>query len=600
MENIPFSQLQKKLSSESLSSLPFMNIAILRNVTIEPIEVYLRYLAYQIGFNARISFGVYDNIFQESAGKQGSIITKGLDYVLVFAQLETLSPNLICDFASLKKEDIEQEKLRIKNYIISVLSGIREQTNAVILWHSFELPCTPALGILDSQMADGQSEMIMELNRITRNLLQETGNAYLVDMNHPVKRLGIKEFYDKRFWHIAKSPYSLLALAEIAEEDFKFIRALKGKNKKCVVLDCDNVLWGKVIGEEGISGITLGKTYPGSIYREFQKVILNLHNKGILIALCSKNNQEDVWGVFESHPDMILKKEHISADQINWEDKATNLRRIAGHLNIGLDSLVFIDDSDFEINLIRQILPEVTVVHLPKDKAMDYKDILASCGLFDSLIFSAEDKKRGAMYKADEQRKKLVCQTTDLKSYYKSLEMVVTTNLADDFSKPRIAQLTQKTNQFNLTTKRYSEADIQEFSKSRYSDVLYLKLKDKFGDMGIVGVCIVIYKEDTAVFDTFLLSCRALGRKVEEVFLDNCLKLCRLRGAKLAIGEYFPTNKNIQVKDFFQERGFKVVEKNGTKCITSLELNNHTPDIPDFFHEIISDFNLISIKEKHK
>ena len=600
MENIPFSQLQKTLSGEDLTALPQLNVAIIRNVTIEPIETYLKYFAYETGFNAKVRFGDYDNIFQEAVAGQSEIITNELDYILIFAQLETLSSSLVCDFTSLSKDDIESEKSRIKNYISSVLNGIRKQINAVILWHSFELPHHPALGILDSQMADGQSEVIIELNRIARNLLKETGNAYLVDMNQSIARLGIKEFYDKRYWHIAKSPYSRLAIAEIAKEDFKFIRALKGKNKKCVVLDCDNVLWGGIIGEDGLTGISIGKNYPGSLYCEFQKEVLNLYNKGILVALCSKNNREDVWEVFQNHPDMVLKEEHIATDQINWEDKATNLRRIAQHLNIGLDSLVFVDDSDFEINLIQQVLSEVTVIHLPKERAVDYKDILASCGLFDTLVFSAEDKKRGAMYKAEAERKKLVAQAIDLKSYYKSLEMVATINLADDFSKPRIAQLTQKTNQFNLTTKRYSETDINKFAESQYSDVLYLKLKDRFGDMGIVGVCILVYENNTAVFDAFLLSCRSLGRKVEDVFLGECLRLCQLRNIKVATGQYFPTAKNMQVEEFFQKRGFKVMEKNETKCITNLDLSNYTPNTSGFCHEIISEVGFISANGSHK
>ena len=594
MESMLFSQLQQKLSSEDMSALPAIKMVILRNVTIEPIETYLRYFAYEAGFNAKVRFGDYDNIFQEAVAGQGEIITDELDYILIFVQLETLSSSLVCEFTSLSKDDIESEKSRIKNYISSVLNGVRKQTNAVILWHSFELPPHPALGILDSQMADGQSEVIIELNRITRDLLKETGNAYLVDMNHSIARLGIKEFYDKRFWHIAKSPYSRLAIAEIAKEDFKFIRALKGNNKKCIVLDCDNILWGGIIGEDGLTEIKLGRTYPGSIYYEFQKTLVNLYNKGILIALCSKNNPEDVWEVFRDHPDMVLKEEHISAHQINWRDKATNLRDIAQHLNIGLDSLVFVDDSDFEIDLIRRVLPEVTPIHLPTDNALNNKDVLDSCGLFDSLVYSAEDKKRGAMYKADANRKKLLTKVVDLKGYYESLEMIATINLADDFSKPRIAQLTQKTNQFNLTTKRYSKTDINEFSESQYSDVLYLKLKDRFGEMGIVGVCILVYEKNTAVFDTFLLSCRALGRKVEDAFLDNCLKLCQLKDVKFAVGQYFPTSKNMQVKEFFQKRGFKVVEKNETKCISHFELSDYTPYNSDFCHEIISDFGSIS------
>ena len=597
MESMSFSQLQKILSGEDLTALPRLNVAIIRNVTIEPIETYLRYFAYEAGFNAKVRFGEYDNIFQEAVGGHGHVITAELNYLLIFAQLETLSPSLVCDFTSLTKDDIESEKSRIKNYVSSVLKGIRKQTNAVILWHSFELPHHPALGILDGQMADGQSEVIIELNRIARNLLKEAGNAYLVDMNQSIARLGIKEFYDKRYWHIAKSPYSRLALEETAKENFKFIRALEGKNKKCVVLDCDNILWGGVIGEDGLAGIKLGQTYPGSIYFEFQKAMVNLYNKGVLIALCSKNNQEDVWEVFRRHPDMVLKEEHISAHQINWQDKATNLRQIAQDLNIGLDSLVFIDDSDFEIELIRRFLPEVTPIHLPTAKALNNKEVLNSYGLFYYLVFSAEDKNRGAMYKTEVDRKKMFAETVDLKSYYESLEMVATINFADDFSKPRIAQLTQKTNQFNLTTKRYSEADINDFMESPLSDVLYIKMKDKFGDMGIVGVCILVYEKNTAVFDTFLLSCRALGRKVEDVFLAECLKLCQLRNAKCVTGQYYPTSKNMQVKDFFRKRGFKTIRKDKKRLIASLDLINNPPRTGVFVHRIISNVDLISAKE---
>jgi FkbH-like protein len=594
MEKLTFSQLQKTLESKDLSALAQLNIAILRNVTIEPIETYLRYFAYEAGFNANVSFGKYDNIFQETVAGQGEIISDELDYILIFAQLETLSSSLVCDFTSLSKDDIESEKSHIKDYVSSVLNGIRKQTNAVILWHSFELPQYPALGILDSQMTDGQSEVVIELNRITRDLLKETGNAYLVDMNQSIARLGINDFYDKRYWHIAKSPYSRLALAEIAREDFKFIHALKGKNKKCIVLDCDNTLWGGIIGEDGLTEIKLGTTYPGSVYCEFQKEVLNLYNRGVLVAICSKNNQEDVWEVFQNHPDMVLKEEHIATAQINWQDKASNLRCIAQDLNIGLDSLVFVDDSDFEINLVQQILPEVTVIHLPKEKAVDYKDMLASCGLFDTLIFSAEDKKRGAMYKAETERKKLIAEATDLESYYESLEMVATINLADDFSQPRISQLTQKTNQFNLTTRRYSKTDINEFAESQNSDVLYLKLKDRFGDMGIVGVCILVYENNTAIFDTFLLSCRALGRQVEDVFLENCLQLCQIKGVEFAVGQYFPTSKNIQVKEFFQKRNFNVMENNEAKCITHFDLSEFKLRTSVFCHEIISDFGSIA------
>ena len=261
-----------------------------------------------------------------------------------------------------------------------------------------------------------------------------------------------------------------------------------------------------------LAGIKLGQTYPGSIYYEFQKELINFYNRGVILALCSKNNENDVWEVFWNHPAMILKEEHIAASRINWQDKAVNIKQISEELNIGLDSMVFIDDSDFEVEFVRKTLPEVEVIHIPQTKITENRNMLLSCGLFDTLTYSIEDKNRTAMYKAQAARKNLQVIATDMKSYLKSLEMEIDIDFADEFSIPRIAQLTQKTNQFNLTTKRYSETDIKNLVESDNSDVIYLKLKDKFGDSGIVGVCILKYENKMSLFDTFLLSCRVLGR----------------------------------------------------------------------------------------
>ena len=361
---------------------------------------------------------------------------------------------------------MQNEVRRIQETITNILTGIRKQTDGMILWHGFEIPLYPGLGIWDSQIPAGQAGVIPELNNFLRTALRSVPNAYYVDLNLCLARVGGKAFYDERYWHIGRAPYSREALCEIASEDFKFIRSLKGKSKKCLVLDCDNVLWGGIIGEDGLSGIKLGKTYPGSPYYEFQQEVVNLYNRGILIALCSKNNAEDVWEVFRTHPDMVLKEKHIAAAEINWEDKATNLKKIAANLNIGLESLVFVDDSEFEVNLVRGAIPEMTVLHFPKDKTVEYRNMLASCGLFDTLTVSAEDRERGVMYQAEAQRKQLQSQALDLETYLKSLEMVIEVKFADDFTLPRIAQLTQKTNQFNLTTRRYSEADIKKYHGS--------------------------------------------------------------------------------------------------------------------------------------
>lgn len=587
--------IEEILSLSSLSKLPSINISILRNIILEPIQPYLRYYAYQSGLNAQVKFGEYDNIFQEAVGGNRDLLNADTDCVLLFMFLESVSCDIARNFVGLKQKVIADEVNRIKQNIIDILSGIRRQTDAMILWHSFEYPANPSLGIYDAQIENGQVGVVIELNRALKDCILEFHNAYLVDLNLCLLRIGAKCFYDLRYWHIGRAPYSREALQEIAFENLKFIRPLKGKNKKCLALDCDNTLWGGIIGEDGLSGIKLGKTHPGSSYFEFQQEVINLYNRGIIIALCSKNNEEDVWEVFKKHPDMVLKEEYIAASQINWKDKAQNLRQISLDLNIGLDSIVFIDDSDFEINLIRELLPEVETIQLPPGRAFEYRDMLSKCGLFDTLTISDEDKKRGEMYRAETGRKKLMAQITDMVSYYKSLEMIVEINFANDFSFPRIAQQTQKTNQFNLTTRRYNEADIESFSKSVNSDVTTLRLKDKFGDSGIVGTCILIYENNMAIFDTFLLSCRVLGRGVEDAFIVQALKLAQKRSCIKAIGEYYRTSKNRQVENFYEKQGFKELKTSlrAGDRVFEYDLITDLKAEPYFFKEIISEIDNI-------
>lgn len=602
MIGLSYSEILDFLNQADLSQLATLNISILRNIMLEPIEPYLRYLAYKIGFNATVRFGGYDNVFQEAVGGQPNFLHEKTDYILVFVQLDTLSWDLSRRYTALNADQIKAEVACIRQYIDSVLSGIRRQTDAMILWHGFELPAYPAMGIMDSQSPEGQHAVINSLNELLKGSLRNTGNAYFVDLNLCLARLGLAQFYDHRYWHIGRAPFTRQALREIAIEDFKFIRSLQGKAKKCLVLDCDGVLWGGVIGEDGLAGIKLGQTYPGSAHYELQQEILNLYNRGIILALCSKNNEEDVWEVFRKHPDMILKEEHIATAQINWRDKAANLRQIALDLNIGLDSLVFVDDSEFEVNLIRQAFPEVEVIHTPQAKVMEYRSILASCGLFDTLTLSAEDKNRGAMYKAEVARKKLQVQATDVNSYLKALDMVLEICFSDEFVLPRIAQLTQKTNQFNLTTRRYSEDDIKTFANSDQSDVIYVKLKDRFGDSGIVGACIIRYQEETAIFDTFLLSCRVLGRGVEDVFLIQALKLAKKRDCKIVVGEYYATRKNSQARDFYTRKGFVGSKaKPGAEWLSfQYTLNSAIEPEPEFFKKIDSEIDKLSGNRRHR
>ena len=573
---------------------PLLSLLVLRNVVVEPIEPFYRWYAAQIGFNVDIEFGNYDLIVQESMGVDGTYFERRIDCVLLFMQLETFSTALSLGFASLKEDEVIQEVERTKGIINSVLLGLRQQTNSMILWHGFELPNYPSCGVEDSQNEFGQLATIASLNRFTKRCLAQVGDAYFSDLNLCVRRIGEKNFYDRRYWHIGRAPYSKDALHEIAHEDFKFIRALKTKNKKCLVLDCDDTLWGGIVGEDGFNGIAIGPSYPGSAYYEFQQEILNLYHRGIIIAICSKNNEDDVLNVFRDHPDMLLREKHIASFQINWNDKAENIQLIADELNIGLDSIVFLDDSPFEVEFVERCLPEVEAICLPIDHPSDYRQILGSSGLFDTLALTEEDRQRGVMYQGELARRKArESYSIDMGDFYRSLEMVVEIRHADDYSIPRIAQILARTNQFSLTEKRYSELAIRTMVDADDGDIACVRLSDKFGSMGIVGAVILSYHGDCAVIENFVMSCRALGRGVEDVLLEEAIYLAGNHGKYKVLGKFVPTKKNMQVRDFYGKHKF--VPEEGNKDImekvSSLSISDYKPLVRDQFKKVSSELS---------
>ena len=428
-----YAQIQAETGEKQLAGLPPLHLTVLRNVMVEPIEPYLRYYAKQIGLRAVARYGGYNTLYQEAVGGAPGLLGE-TECVLVWIKLENLSWDLARNFNGLTAEGREAELDRVRAQMSEIAAGIRRQTRAAILWFGFELPLQPALGIAEGSGKAGQRDIIDGLNRYLRGMLRELGNAYAIEMNAILGRVGANAFYDARYWHMGRAPYGREALREMAFEAFKYVRALKGRRRKCLALDCDNVLWGGVVGEDGLSGIKLGKTHPGSAYWEFQQEVLELHRRGVLLALCSKNNEADVWEVFDRHPGMLLRREHIAATRINWEDKAANLRRIASDLNLGIDSLVFADDSEFEIQLVREMIPEVEVIHLPKETAVENRDRLASCGWFDTPELSAEDSRRGELYAAEAKREQLRTAAGDLASYYASLEMTLEIRFASEFT----------------------------------------------------------------------------------------------------------------------------------------------------------------------
>lgn len=571
------------------STLPSLKMTFLSNITVNIMLPYLKYLCYQEKLRPIISLSNYNTIMQDTINSNSQLYQFEPDIILICLKMEILSKKLSLEFASINPADVKKEVKRILEFVDTALNNIRKNSNATIFLHNFEIPTNPDLGIFDYQHKSCQINTFRSMNLELIDIIKRYKDVYIIDIELLKSKFGYSNFFDNRYWFLAKSPYSAKAFKLIAKEYIKFIKAIKGKNKKCLILDCDNTLWGGLIGEDGINNIQIGNDYPGCAYKEFQQSILNLYHRGVMLALCSKNNKKDVVEVFNNHPDMILKKEHFIIMKINWKDKVQNIKDIAQDLNIGTDSLVFVDDSNFEINLVNQILPEVSVLHLPGDFTL-YSKLLSSSGLFDSLNFSEEDKTRNRMYKEDLNRKKVINDfpATNLEDYYKYLEMVLEIKSADDFSIPRIAQLTQRTNQFNLVTKKYQETEIKAIIESGNADIYYLKLKDRFGESGIVGVAILVYKDKDCIINTFLLSCRILGRGVEDAFLKFCIDSAISKEYKRIIGLYKPTKKNSFVKDFYQNHMFEPISINNESKDYIFYTEKNSFDYPDFFKKIIT------------
>jgi FkbH-like protein len=401
----------------------------------------------------------------------------------------------------------------------------------------------------------------------------------LIDWNRYVRRIGEANSRDYRYWYLSKAPFKRDFLDQLAVELRTIVRSISGLTKKCLVLDCDNTLWGGIIGEDGLEGIKLdGHDYPGRIYYDFQKTILQLVERGILVALCSKNNQQDVFEVLDQHSWCLLKRSHLAAYRINWTDKAANLASLAEELNLGLDSFVFVDDNPRELTLIKQLLPEVTVLQVP-GKLYEFPKLLMCDAWFDTFSDAKEDKLRTQLYQTERLRKTEQQQHANLESYLASLEQKATIHGATDSEVPRVAQLTQKTNQFNLTTRRYSDFDIRQFATAGDACVHTLSASDRFGALGLVGVLIAKRQEDTAIVDNLLLSCRALGRELEIAFAIECMnniadewEITRWEA------EYIPSAKNSQVADFWEKIGFeKIGEENGS---TRFGLETDRPALP--------------------
>jgi len=526
------------------------SIGILSNITINSLKDILEYQCFKNGINPSVEIGNYDNIVQDS------FIYNNKDLVIIFFDSLSLFENVDHFFESINSDLYDSLFSKCINELNLIFKNL-EKTPSVII-NSFSSLCFVSSSTKTSKI----EKFTYELN----TYLQESAprNFQIVNIDKIFSIFGIEKSVDYRFYHSSKAPYTIDFLKKYVEEIEYVLLKNNGKLKKAIIFDCDNTLWSGILGEDGIDKIDMSiSSKTGKYYNMIQRIIVYLSQKGVIIGLCSKNNENDVLEVFKLHKDTYLKEENIVIHKINWSDKASNLLSISQELNIGLDSIIFVDDSSFEINLIREKLPEITTIQVPANLYLYPTILLKTIYKYFNLDVTNDDLKKTSMYKEQFQRAIEKDKFNNIDEYLASLEIEIIIEKNNINQVERLAQLTQKTNQFNLTTKRYTEVQIHNFILNKQFHVFSLSVRDKFGDNGITGLCIINefedYTDSILSIDTFLLSCRIIGRNIEYEFLNVILNSFQNKNVKEVRSLYSPSNKNEQVKDFYEKSNFNLI-----------------------------------------
>ncbi len=576
---------------DELALTPF-KLAILRSFTVEPIVPLLRSEAFACGIDLEVHVGDFNTYVQDMLDSQSSLYRFAPHAVVLAVRTERVAPELWRDFADLAPEAAQQAAERVVRGYEQWIGAFRKHSQSALIVHSLERPSSPSLGVLDGQSEAGQSGLIRRINRELRRIAGGFHGVYALDYDALVARHGSEHWHDERKWLTARLPIAAGYLLQMAREWMRFIvpltAPLSGRTAKVLVVDLDNTLWGGVIGEDGLAGIKVGPEYPGAAYQGLHRVLLDLSRKGILLAVCSKNNLSDAMEALEKHPGMLVRAKDFAAVRINWTDKAQNLREIAQELNVGIDALAFLDDNPFEREQVRAALPEVAVIDLPRNP-LEYASAIRNCAAFERLTLSAEDQQRAEMYVARKQRAGAEQDFQSKEDFFRFLEQEAELEPVTDLTLARVAQLTQKTNQFNLTTRRYTEPQIAEMAKQPDWHIFSIKVRDRFGDHGLVGVAIAHDVGEQCEVDTFLLSCRVIGRTVETALLAHLAESAAQRGRKRLEGWYLPTKKNAPARDFYEQHGFELQVTNCEGSLWTLDLTSRPLRCPDWIKLKVSD-----------
>jgi len=544
-----------------------IRIAFIGSFTLNGFEETIKVQCDEEKINCITYNAPYDQFNQEILNENSGLYKFKPDLIFFIVDNKTILDNLFYDPYECsnkeRKKFVDKKYVELENLIKIITNKI--QTKIVIT--NFVIPTYSPFGIYESKMEFGLRDIILDLNKKIQKYCKNQNSVYLFDFNSFVTKFGEQNVLDYKKMFFGDIKISFKIIPHLIYEFLGYVKPILGLNKKCIVLDLDNTLWGNIVGEDGYEGIKIGPDPSGRPFIEFQKILKSLSKRGIILAINSKNNLEDAMEVIKKHPYMILKEEDFACMKINWNDKIANMRDISKELNIGLDSMVYFDDDPVNRELIRMSIPEIKTIELPKDSSY-YSLILRNLNDFNVLKITDDDSKRAIMYRQDHDRRALESTTKNIDEYLEKLNIKVKVRFADKFSIPRISQLTLKTNQFNLTTKRYQEEEIKKFVEDDKMIVGCAEVEDKFGENGITNTFIIKKKSEEWIIDTFLLSCRIMGRGIENAILGKILEFAKDEGVKVIKTQFISTQKNKPAENFLLDYGF---QKEGGDWIFSLQ-----------------------------
>ncbi|MGG3891729.1 HAD-IIIC family phosphatase [Metabacillus fastidiosus] len=562
------------------SEVKEVKISIVSNFTCASAAHYLRTFMIEHRLWPNIYLADFNQYFYELLNKNSHLYKFNPDVTICLLDEQIILNELS---ASWQIEDLDALVENKINEFKQLLHVYEENCDGIIMFNTFPISPNTYDTFLDYRTKARLSRKWRELESGMLELTEQHEQAIVLDMNVLLQKLKTSALPDPRLVYYASMNMSESLLVEITKEAVKVLRAQQGLTKKCIILDLDNTLWGGVIGDDGMEGIQLGNEYPGNTYVEFQKKIKRLKEQGILLTICSKNEEKNVKEILSSHPDMQLREEDFVMIYANWEPKHENIKKIAERLNIGMDSLVFIDDSPFERDLVGNHIEQVAVLQISGDSSYYASDLLCG-GWFNTLVLTEEDMKRTDKYRQQEERQNLKNYASSLDEYLHGLGIQLSISYLNSFNLSRLTQLNLRTNQFNMTTRRYQQSEMERMMNDDKFTIFSFKVQDKFGDYGVIGSIILqrdLEKQGEVWWiRNFLMSCRVFSRGIETAVLHKMIELARENEVQQLYAEYIPSKKNEVVKDFYISHGFYLINEENSHQIFVHDLKNILKEAP--------------------